>query len=245
MKKKLLETLRLYLRIGKASFCLFNCLLVLTLSSCSSIDDAVTNIPADQSELDKIVANQWFLPKDKRLKGFYGGALFSKSLLTSSTIGVDVADTLHYNRLDIVHGGGDFRMALYADGTVRTQLSVQNPGLTLTFVSPFHYEGRYKLSRFGAFETTDMPLVNKPSSFFFNSLTKMRLKGEFDKRTKTFTVQVEAYNKKAWFWRRWQVLKKDVVLQTAVKRDVAAFGKAKGQGIGETTATFHSGKKKK
>jgi hypothetical protein len=78
-----------------------------------------------------------------------------------------------------------------------------------------------------------MRLKNKPRTFIRieRKMTKLRLKGRYNRKTNTFQVQVWNYNPVA---RRWNTLGKRTKLARASKRRQAMFGTLKSGG-GTTT----------
>jgi hypothetical protein len=179
------------------------------------------------------ITDKWFLPRGKKLRGFYGGAVLRKEMASSVSIGTNLPGTSYYHRTDAVTTGGDFRIAFYKDGTVRAKLMVLNYTPMISSNVPFHYKGRFKLRKNGQLKTRTLRLANKPRTFlrFEKRMTKMRLSGRYNKKTNTFIVQVSTYNPKKHKWSR---LGKKVRLGRASRRRTTMFGTYKGGG-GTTT----------
>lgn len=172
------------------------------------------------------IDDKWFLPRGKKLRGFYGGAVRRKDLGGHVSMGVNVPGTLHYSRMDSVTSGGDFRVAFYTDGTVRAKFLMLNYTPMFSSNVAFRYVGRYKLNRSGKFKTNSMKLANRPQTMlgFEKRMTKLRLKGRFFKKQNKFRVDVETYNP---LKRRWWALGKGKVLGRASRRRSTMFGTVK------------------
>lgn len=180
------------------------------------------------------ITDNWFLPRGKKLRGFYGGAVLRKEMASSVSIGANLPGTTYHHHTDAVTTGGDIRIAYYKDGTVRAKLMVLNYSPMISSNVPFRYKGRFKLSKSGKLKTRALRLANKPSTFlrFEKRMTKLRLSGRYHKKTNTFIVQVSTYNPKK---RKWSRLGKKIRLGRASRRRTTMFGTYKGGG---TTTTY-------
>ncbi|MBI4615407.1 MAG: hypothetical protein HY720_17450 [Planctomycetes bacterium] len=175
------------------------------------------------------IADAWFMPADRTLRGFYGGAIIRDDLETFAETGLNVPGTLTFNRADQIVTGGDFRMAFYTDGTVKAKWLALNYTPMFSSNVPFCFEGTFTLTEGGEFETGELPLANHPATFLKleGRMTKMRITGQYDKEKDTFRVQVQTFDPQKG---RWDDLGKRIALARAAKRKSYMYGTVKTPG---------------
>ena len=183
---------------------------------------ATTKTPSTLTTAD--ITDKWFLPPGKTLRGFYGGAIYRKTLKTHMTTAAVPVETVPHSRVDTAMTGGDFRVAFYGDGTMRAKLMLLNYGPMVSYNVPFRYAGTYKLAADGKLTTSDMALTGEPRTYlkFEQKMAKMRLSGQYDKAADRFNVHVETYNPQQARW----YSKGRKILSRATKRRSCMFGTA-------------------
>lgn len=205
-----------------------------TAGGSSTTDRRPATTPAGSGGAPPI-RDRWFLPPGRTLRGFYGGAVRRKNLVTFARIGSNLPGSRSYHRSDQVVTGGDFRIAFYTNGTIRAKLLILNYSPMFSTNVAFRYEGRYTLSRSGRLTTRPLRLANRPKTFIGieRTMTKLRIKGRYDRTTNTFQVQVSTYNPRKGRW--WTVSKGVTKLARASRRETKMYGTVRS---GSTTTTY-------
>ena len=142
--------------------------------------------------------------------------------MTTSAVPVE---GVPYSQSSSAQTGGDFRVALHTDGTVRAKLVVANWGPMVSYNVPLRYVGTYQLDPSGQFRTSDLTITGNPRTYrkFEQLMAKMKMAGQYVQQQDTLNVHLETFNSQQNRW--WS--KGQKALTRATKRRTYVFG-AKG-----------------
>ncbi len=177
------------------------------------------------------ITDNWFLPAGKTLRGFYGGMIFRDTLRSHTTTAVAPAEGVAHVQSSGAQTGGDFRVALYTDGSIRAKLVVANWGPMVSYNVPLRYTVTYQLAADGAFRTSEMACTaDRPTYRKFEQLmAKMRMSGRYVQQSDSLQVHVETWNMQQNRW--WS--KGQKVLGPAQQRKTYVFGQTNTPGVGQ------------